>query len=293
LQTNNNFDKIQWDAHFKTIHLSDKLFLNFRSFIYNRLGINIQSVKKMMLQARLSKRLKHLNMKSYEEYYNYLTSDNGLAKELPNLINVVTTNKTDFFREPKHFDFLINKILPEYYHKNMNQIFRIWSAGCSTGAEPYTMAIVLKEFSHKNNRFKFLIHSTDISTKVLEIAKYAIYDHEMADPIPMELRKKYLLKRKNEKNPKQIRMSPEIRNCVQFQRLNLMDNDYNIKTPMDVIFCRNVIIYFDKKTQECVVNRLCQYLKPNGYLFMGHSESLHMIDAPIKNISSTVYKKIG
>ena len=271
--------------------MSDKLFKEFSSFIYDKLGINLPSMKKLMLQSRLVKRLRELKMNSFEEYFDFLTSEQGLRNELPNMVNVVTTNKTDFFREPKHFEILNNIVLPEHYNKYGNKIFRIWSAGCSIGAEPYTMAMVLLEFREKNKGFQFSIHSTDISTKVLEIAKNAIYDYQMVNPVPMELRKKYLLKSKDKKSPKYIRMAPELRKCVKFNQLNLMDNKYDIRAPVDAIFCRNVIIYFDKITQERVINRLCKYLKPNGYLFMGHSETLNMINAPLKNVSSTVYRK--
>jgi len=272
------------------IKLSNKLFLEFSNFIYYKLGIHLPPEKKFLLQTRLSKRLNDLNINSFEEYFKFLTSKSGLIKELPEMVNVVTTNKTDFFRESKHFEILTNFVLPEYYKQNSNRSLKIWSAGCSTGAEPYTLAIVLKEFSEKNKGVKFSILSTDISTKVLMTAKKAIYDHQMAVPIPMDLRKKYLLKSKD-KNSKFIRMSPEIRECVKFEQLNLMDEEYNIKTPMDIIFCRNVIIYFDKKTQEKVVNKLCYHLKPKGYLFMGHSESLAMTKAPVTNVFSAVYRK--
>ncbi|MBF0452200.1 MAG: protein-glutamate O-methyltransferase [Candidatus Magnetomorum sp.] len=271
--------------------MSDKLFVQFSAFIYNRLGINLPHAKKLMLQSRLTKRLRQLNMKSFEEYFRYVSSEKGLNEEMPHMVNVVTTNKTDFFREPGHFDYLTKIVLPEFYlHRNKS--FKIWSAGCSIGAEPYTLAMVLKEFSENHSDFQFSIYSTDISTKVLSTAINAIYDHQMAAPIPMELRKKYLLKSKDRKNPSLIRIAPELRKYVIFKQLNLMSNDYSIKNQMDVIFCRNVIIYFDRQTQERVVNRLCRYLKPGGYLFMGHSETLNMLNAPIKNVSSTVYKKI-
>ena len=273
------------------LKMSDQLFENFSAFIYDKLGIHLSHAKKLMLQSRLAKRLRQLNMNSFEEYFKYVSSEKGLKNEMAEMVNVVTTNKTDFFREPKHFEYLSTIVLPEFYQRSRYRRFNIWSAGCSIGAEPYTLAMVLNEFSENNPGFSFTIFSSDISTKVLNTAITAIYDHQMAEPIPMQLRKKYLLKSKDKNSPRFVRITPELRRLVHFKQLNLMADEYDMYDEMDVIFCRNVIIYFDRQTQERVINHLCHHLKPGGYLFMGHSETLNMLSVPIKNVSSTVYRK--
>jgi len=273
------------------LKLSDKMFSLFSDFIYKKLGIHLPQAKKIMLQYRLIKRLKKLKMKSFEDYFSYLTSVDGLKKELPRMINVVTTNKTDFFREPYHFQYLSENVLPEFCKQKHSRPFKIWSSACSIGAEPYTMAMVLQEFAEKNRQFRYNILSTDISTKALKTAQNAIYDHEMVDIIPIELRKKYLLKKKDQNQSALVRIAPELRQKVKFKQMNLMLSTYPVDTQMDVIFCRNVIIYFDRKTQERVVKTLSCHLKPGGYLFMGHSESIKFDGLPIERVKSTIYRK--
>ena len=244
-----------------------------------------------MLQARLTRRIKNLNLSNFEDYYSYVTSAEGLAHEMPNMVNAVTTNKTDFFREPRHFDYLTRIVLPEFYHNKKNKKFKIWSAACSTGAEPYTMAMLLHEFSLKNPGFHFAILSTDISTEVLDIAKKGIFNYEMVKSIPKKYRKKYLLKSKNMKAHPCIQIIPELKQFIKFRQLNLMDDYYPVNNDIDVIFCRNVFIYFDRQTQECVTRRLCKYLKSGGYLFIGHSETIRIKNPPFQTVSSTIFKK--
>jgi len=244
-----------------------------------------------MLQARLTKRLRNLNLSSFEEYFAYVTSDEGLKSEMPNMVNAVTTNKTDFFREPKHFKYLTDVVLPEFYQKSNNRKFKIWSAGCSIGAEPYTMAMLLQEFSLKNAGFRFAILSTDISTEVLDIARNGIYQYEMAHTIPKALCKKYLLKTKDIQKQPFIRIVPELRQRIKFKQINLMDEYYPVATDIDVIFCRNVFIYFDRQTQERVIRRLCHHLRSGGYLFIGHSETIRIKNPPFTNVSSTIFRK--
>ena len=271
--------------------ISDQTFNRFSQLIYHRLGIKMPISKKNMLQARLMKRLRELRISTYEEYYEYLTSEEGLLYELGNMVNVVTTNKTDFFRENKHFEFLSRSLLPSFYNNHKGKPLKIWSAGCSIGAEPYTMAMVLFEFAESHPNFTFNIWATDISTHVLEKAKLGIYDHGMAEPIPFEYRKKYLLRSKNQ-SKELIRVIPRLRSVVRFKPLNFMDDVYDLKETMDIVFCRNVIIYFDRQTQENVLNKICRHLRSGGYLFMGHSETLNTLNVPVKAVLSTIYRKI-
>jgi chemotaxis protein methyltransferase CheR len=273
--------------------MSEKTFALFSEFVQTELGIKMPPAKKTMLQSRLLKRLRTLGKTSYREYYDYVFSSQGLNGELVNLIDVITTNKTDFFREPKHFDYLFQTVLPELINSRgagVRRKVRIWSAGCSTGEEPYTLAMVLSEYAAACRGFQFTILATDISARVLEAAKIAIYDHQKAAPIPMALRKRYLLQSKD-KSKRQVRIVSELRSTVHFQRLNFMDSDFGLRDTMDIIFCRNVIIYFDRPTQERVLNRLCRHLNPGGYMFMGHSETLNGLKVPLIQVAPTIYRR--
>lgn len=273
--------------------LSEKVFVRFSSFIYDEVGIKLPPAKKTMLEARLHKRLKVLGLTSFEEYADYALSTAGRGEELVNLIDVVTTNKTDFFREPAHFEYLVKNALPTLIASSktgMRTPFKIWSAGCSTGEEPYTLSMVLTEFAEAQPGFTASILATDISTVVLSKARNAIYAEDRVDPIPLNLKKKYLLKSKD-KNKGLVRIVPALRSMIKFQRLNFME-DFGLREKMDVIFCRNVIIYFDKQTQERLLNRFCNQLVKGGYLFLGHSETLNGLDVPLTAVASTVYRKL-
>ncbi len=274
--------------------MSDKTFSRFGHFIQSRFGIKMPEGKKTMLQARLLKRLRKLGLETFDEYSEYLFSPEGMEGELPNMINVVTTNKTDFFREPGHFDYLKGNVVPELLNAHgtgINREARIWSAGCSTGEEPYTIAMVLSESALNPPGFRFSILGTDISTKVLKTASLAIYPKEKAEPIPDAFKKKYLLKSRN-KTENLVRVVPELRSRVRFHFLNFMVDEFGIKQAMDVIFCRNVIIYFERNVQEIVLNRLCRYLKTGGYMFIGHSETLNGLRLPLIPVVPTIYRKV-
>lgn len=273
--------------------LSDREFQRFSSFIYANAGIKMPPAKKTMLEARLQKRLKANAMTSFEEYGNFVFSQQGQATELIHLIDVVTTNKTDFFREPAHFDYLVKTALPAVVSAHgdfFRDPVRIWSAGCSTGEEPYTLAMVLSEFASGNPGFRAAITASDICTKVLQTAKTGIYPEERTDPIPLVMKKKYLT-RSREKSTSLVRIAPAVRSMVSFRRINFMDDDLGISEKMDVIFCRNVIIYFDKPTQQTLMQKFYRHLKPGGYLFIGHSETLSGLDVSFTPVASTVYRK--
>lgn len=273
--------------------MSEKTFSRFSSYVQSELGIKMPGAKKTMLQARLSKRLRRLSIGSFDDYYDYLFSPEGVKDELSNFIDVVTTNKTDFFREPKHFDYLVQSALPELIKTTgagMKRDALLWSAGCSTGEEPYTLAMVLSEFREKYTGFDYSIMATDISNQVLNEAVLGIYDESDIAPISLPVRKKYLLRSRNRER-KQVRIVPELRKKIVFRWLNFMDDDYGIRRKRDIIFCRNVIIYFNRQTQEQVLNRFCRYLNSGGYLFMGHSETLNGLNVPLSPVAPTVYRK--
>ena len=227
------------------------------------------------------------------EYYKHVKSVAGRG-ELVHMLDSVSTNKTDFFREPGHFNLLRDHILPGFKGMNVNRPLRIWSAACSTGEEPYTTAMVLQDAVEKLGSINYEILATDISSKVLKHAANAVYREDRIGDIPMGFRKKYLLKSKDP-NQGLVRIIPALRKKVRFQRMNLMDNEYlsQIKIPQDLVFCRNVLIYFDKPTQQNVVRRLVECLSPGGYLFIGHSESLFEMDLPLKQLMPATFQKLA
>jgi chemotaxis protein methyltransferase CheR len=277
----------------RSARLSHADFSRLSRFIYEECGIRMPVTKKSMLEARLQKRLRALGMGSFSAYCTYLFGSSG-GDELVRMIDLATTNKTDFFREADHFAYLIQRALPEWRQRHETGGARrlsVWSAGCSSGEEPYTLAMVLHEFAAGATDFDYRILATDICTQVLEKAHLAVYREERVAPVPPILKRKYLLRSKD-RSSGLVRVVPELRERVQFRRLNLMTADFGLRETMDIIFCRNVIIYFDRATQERLLNRLCAHLTPGGYLFMGHSETLSGLDVPLVPVHPTVYRKM-
>ena len=274
--------------------LTDRDFDRFSKLVYDHCGIKLPSHKRSMLEARLRKRLRAHELSSFEEYADMIFARDEPTEELIKLIDVVTTNKTDFFREPAHFDYLINSALPfliKNFGAGIHQPLRVWSAGCSTGKEPYTLAMVLQEFQTEVPDFNFDILGTDICTEVLEKSVQGIYAAVKAEPIPEKLKKKYLLRSKDPDN-RMVRIVPELRALARFRRLNFMDDDFGFREPFDVIFCRNVIIYFDRLTQERLLSKLVDNLDAGRYIFLGHSETLLGLNLPLVQMAPSVYRKI-
>ena len=243
-----------------------------------------------MLESRLQKRLRILGLVNFKEYIHYISSKEGIEQELIHMIDVVTTNKTDFFREPHHFNFLTQTILPQLLQEGKNKV-NIWSAACSSGEEPYTLAMVMEFFSESQNRFDYGIFASDISTQVLQKAAMAVYPLPHVACVPSEIKGKYLLKSKDKLKPT-VLIVPGLRKKVRFERINLMDAVLPIDEVFDIIFCRNVLIYFDRQTQQEVLRKLTGKLRKGGYLFIGHSESLFQHNLPIEQVIPTVYKKL-
>lgn len=269
-------------------------FNRLSNSVYSVCGINLPDVKKSLVEGRIRKRMKTLGMDNMKAYINYLFSDPGRDEELIPFIDVVTTNKTDFFREIAHFDYLAKTILPEFISANKSsakrKTFQIWSAGCSTGEEPYTMAMLLNEFGNAEPSFKYEIYASDISTEVLAKASMGIFEMEKIDVIPEHLLKKYLMRSKDP-SKQIVRFIPAIRSQINFSRINLMDENYALPDNLDVVFCRNVIIYFDKRTQQKVIANLVKKIHSGGYLLLGHSETIMGMQLPITRVASTIYKK--
>ena len=237
-------------------------------------------IKKIMLQSRLQRRLRELNIPSFKEYVDFVFSEAGMENEVIHMIDVVSTNKTDFFREPHHFDFLTGSILPQFVQENpQGSVLKVWSAGCSSGEEPYTIAMVISDFKEKNPMIEFKIFASDISTKILKEAIEGIYRETTVENLPLEIKRKYLLKSKD-RTAQKIRVIPELRKKVSFSRINFMDNDYHSPDDFHVIFCRNVLIYFERETQEKVIQKLCSKLRTGGYFFLGPKDKSKSTKSP-------------
>lgn len=268
--------------------LSDRDFKYFRDVVYKESGIKLTELKKALVQSRILKRMRSLHLQTFEEYADYLKQH--YSYELINFINSVTTNKTNFFREHLHFDFLRNTAFPEIEKQGIKEL-RLWSAGCSTGEEAYTLAITAKEYFKYKKDFKIKILATDIDTQVLAKAYKGIYKLEELEGIDENLKKKYFIKGTTNENQGLYKISKEIRDLIIFKRLNLLDASYPMKKKFHYIFCRNVIIYFDKETQKILFNKIYKYLDDNGYLFIGHSENLTTVSDSFKLIGKTIYTK--
>jgi chemotaxis protein methyltransferase CheR len=270
-------------------YLSPREFEVLAQFIEGYAGIKMPPSKKTMVECRLRRRAQALGMHSLKEYCEFLFHKDGLDEESTDLIDAVTTNKTDFFREPKHFDFLREEAIPSLAEQGYldRPPLKIWSAASSIGAEAYTLAMVLADMDGAIPYFSIL--GTDISTQVLKVGMEAIYPEAMAEEIPMEYRKRYLLRGKGTANAK-VRIVPELRRTVRFQRLNLMDASYNVDRDMHIAFCRNILIYFDKATQCKVLTQICRHLVPGGFLFLGHSETVAGFELPLIQVAASVFR---
>lgn len=264
------------------ILMSNEQFLQLRDFIYEKSGIYFADSKKGLLENRLTFRLKAYNFTDYEKYYYLLKYDPQAAKELRALYDTITTNETSFFRSPPQIEAFAEKALPDVMARRQKageKILRIWSAGCSTGEEAYTLGIVLKEVLKENlHAWDIKICASDISEKALRSAKQASYNEYALRSVPTEIRQKYF-KAENS----QFVVIDEIRTLVELQFLNFMDTArMQLMKGFDIIFCRNVLIYFDDAARKKIVSHLYDSINPGGYLFIGHSESLHNITRAFK-----------
>jgi len=275
------------------LRISQRSFGRLAQFVNGELGIKMPESKIPMIQSRLLRRVRALGLACIDDYCEYLFSPSGARDERVHFINAVTTNKTDFFREPGHFQYLAGQALPLLVNSGASARpgpLAVWSAACSSGEEPYTLAMVLSEYAAGCPGFDFRILATDISTKVLQLAKEAVYSPHQIAPVPPALRRKYLLESKAG-GQRKTRVIPGLRRKVSFHRLNFMDQDYRVRDLFDIIFCRNVLIYFDRPTQEAVINKLCRNLAPGGFLFISHSETLSGLDVPLVSLGSSCYRR--
>ena len=279
--------------HDKLDLLQQSDFTKVASFIETTTGIRVPPGKKTMVEGRLRRRARALGLATIGDYCRVVFEEGGFDAESAHLIDAVTTNKTDFFREPSHFETLRTRCLPEAAARDagFKRPYKVWSAACSVGAEPYTLAMVMADFAETaGGNWQYQILASDISTQVLAKAAQAIYPEEMIEPVPMEMRKRYLLRSKDRSRP-QVRIVPRLRQTVSLLHLNLMNARYPVDGDFDVIFCRNLLIYFERSTQDTVIGRLCRHLRPGGYLFLGHSESLSSKELPLEWLGDATFKR--
>lgn len=270
--------------------LSTEAYKAIVDLVYQHSRIKLGADKQALLSSRLGKRLRHLKLASFDEYCDLLRSHSSQV-EIDELIDLISTNHTRFYREPDHFVFLTEKILPELLPEltAKRSALRIWSAASSSGEEPYTLSIVLSEFFRSHPSIDWQIWASDISKTILETAKQGIYRMEVVEPVPADLLKRYFQKGVDSQEGK-CRVKGELRKKVQFERVNLFQNEYPIPHNQNVIFCRNVMIYFDIPSRELAVKRLTRYLAAGGYLIIGHSESLMGIQHNLKTVRQGVYQ---
>lgn len=268
--------------------INDKDFARFCGFVYERCGITLNDNKRDLVHSRLAKRLRALSLSSYDEYFDLLYKERDNQGEIVNLLDAISTNVTYFFREDKHFTFLVNKVIPELGGGSLGsgKRIRLWSAGCSTGEEPYSLAITFSENLHLPE-WDFRILATDLSTNVLRHARQGIYEADRLRNVSDSLRRKYFTAGRD---GSRFRVSEQLATFIKFARLNLM-HEFPFKGRFDCIFCRNVMIYFDRPTQEKLVQKFSRFLNPGGYLMIGHSESLTNVEHDLVYIQPSLYRK--
>ena len=264
--------------------LSEKEFRQVSQIVHTISGINLKDGKEALVRARLMKRLRALRMGSFKEYIQFIDTDEG-REEVALLIDVMTTNKTGFFREADHFTYLRDTILPGITGRRM----RFWTAACSSGEEPFSLAMLLRESIPDMRSKDVLILATDISMRMLEMARLGVYGEDKIRDLPPAFFKKYFI-RARDQYPPAYQVKDEVKSMVRLAWLNLMD-PWPMKGPLNVIFCRNVMIYFDRSTQQTLISRFWDLLEPGGYLFVGHSEGLSAIKHRFRYVKPAIYRK--
>jgi len=272
------------------ISISNREFELFQSYIYNNFGINLTDVKRTLLVNRLQRILRTGGFNSFNDYYNAIQKDKS-GHGVSDLVDAVSTNHTFFFREKVHFDYLVGSALPNLVPQltqNKSKDLRVWCAASSSGEEPYVLAMLMKEFLGSDyNQWSAGVLATDISAKALDKAINGLYPAESLVNVPSKFKLSYFEK----VDGAFYRVKELLRKEVLFRRFNLMNENYPFKKPFHVIFCRNVMIYFDQKTREKLVNRLFQFTAPGGYLFIGNAETLGRTNSPYKYLSPSIYQR--
>ena len=269
----------------REFRFTDKNFADIRNLAYEVTGIKLSDHKRNMVYGRLARRLRRLGLDSFDDYCVLIREKSG--EEFTEFVNAITTNLTSFFREPYHFDFIKQTVLPELIKTKRDKRFRCWSAGCSTGEEPYSIAITIADTAERQ-RWDAKILATDLDSNVLEKGQAGVYGIERIETLPEALIKTGFRRRRNQST---VEVKERFRNLITFKQLNLLAH-WPMKGPFDIIFCRNVVIYFDKDTQRILFDKMANLLTPNGYLFIGHSESLHRVSNRFRSLGRTIYQRI-
>ena len=273
----------------KEFQFSDKEFKFISDLVGERTGIVLSSAKRQMVYGRLSRRLRQLKLTKFSDYCDLLTS--GHEEELIEFTNAITTNLTAFFRENHHFEYLKQTVIPELIRNNAaTKRIRIWSAGCSSGEEPYSIAMCMREALPKSSGWDIKILATDLDSNMVERGKSGVYTSERVEGLTPERMKKWVKKGTGD-NADKVRMSEDLRDMITFKELNLMEA-WPIKGPFDFMFCRNVVIYFNKDTQRILFDRYADLLAPKAHLFIGHSESLNKVTDRFDLLGKTIYQKV-
>jgi chemotaxis protein methyltransferase CheR len=269
------------------VSITEKEFRHLADYIKSNYGIHLKEEKQSLITGRLHIVLQQMNVNSFTDYYEHVVSDRS-GEAVITLIDKITTNHTFFMRETKHFELFKNKVLPFLENTVKDKDLRIWSAGCSSGEEPYTLAMFIDEyFGSQKTLWDSKILATDISNRVLDIATEGVYPNESLVPIPSHWKLNYFKRMSNDKSV----IADKIRHEVIFRKFNLMEETFPFKRKFHVIFCRNVMIYFDNQTKMELVRKFYEYMEPGGYLFIGHSESLDRDKTKYKYMLPSVYRK--
>ena len=271
--------------------LTKKEYELFRALVYEKSGINLGDQKMQLVRARLGKRLRQGDFKSYRAYYDFVAKD-PTGDELCALIDAISTNTTHLFREKQHFDFLedtLKRWIQDRNWRSTNGTVRVWSAGCSSGEEPYSLAMTLENILNKIQRLDWKILATDISTRVLARARAGVYEQHRLGTVPESFRRSYFVRSAQDKNSYEVH--PNLRSRITFAQFNLMQDRFPFRHGFHFLFCRNVMIYFDRETQQQLVARFTQHTRPGGYFIIGHSESLNAIEHTLQYVRPTIYRK--
>ena len=282
-----NPDTTTSDAR-STPEISEGDFNDARRMLYESTGISLGETKRQMVISRLARRLRSRECSGYGEYLRLVRTEGEGSPEWQEFINCLTTNKTDFYRESHHFDFLAEHLIPSIRASGRRKL-RIWSAGCSSGEEPYTLAITLREACPASENWELEILASDIDSNVLAHAARGVYEAERAADIPATLLRKYFLKGRG-RHEGTVAAKKELKELITFRQINLIEDEWPVNTRFDVIFCRNVVIYFDRPTQETLFKKYYEKLAPGGTLILGHSENIHWMSEHFKSIGATIYE---
>jgi chemotaxis protein methyltransferase CheR len=273
--------------------LSDSEFRALRDLIHDKSGITLSDTKTQLVASRLARRLRARGLSSYGAYFDLVTRQDPGGDEMRELLNAITTNKTDFFREKHHFDFLRSTFLPRFFEAARSggeRRLRVWSAGCSTGEEPYTLAMTVLSAIPQGSAITLELVATDLDTQVLNRAREGIYAEESIAPVPDDLQRRWF-RRGTGANAGKVRVSDALRQLITFQQLNFVERPWPVKGPFDLVFCRNVMIYFNGHTQREIVEGFAERLRPDGYLFIGHSETLNGLNELYEPLRGTIYRR--